>query len=230
MKEKKELMPFEIGLETTKKRLEKANKAMKNVEKYLLEKDIEKVFNSAFNFANEAEKLTLLARILPAYTGHPNAAKLIENQMLENAQIKIGFTKEGWFCAMIPTLLPKKSKGSSDFIRDMLYPAMARFFKGKSPVRYTDCVLVFRHVYERSRLERQYRDHDNIETNIVADILALYVLHDDNPLNCSHYYFSAAGDKNETQIFVIPKDEFIDFIYAEKTYERKEVLLYERCP
>ena len=66
MKEKKELMPFEIGLETTKKRLEKANKAMKNVEKYLAERDIEKVFNSAFDFANESEKLTILARILPA--------------------------------------------------------------------------------------------------------------------------------------------------------------------
>ena len=38
-------------------------------------------FGSAFAFSAEVEKLALLARVLPAYTGHPKAAELTE-QML----------------------------------------------------------------------------------------------------------------------------------------------------
>ena len=98
--------------------------------------------------------------------------------------------------AVIPTLLPKKQKGSVDYIRDYLYLAMGEFFRGKQPVRYTDCVLIFRHIYRHDRPERRYRDHDNIEVNAVTDVIALYVLFDDSPLHCSHYYCSAPGNDN----------------------------------
>ena len=79
--------------------------------------------------------------------------------------VEIGFTVEGWFSLRLPMLLPKKAEGSADYIRSFLYPAMREFFMEKEPVRFKDCVLIYRHVYDRFRPERQKRDHDNIEIN-----------------------------------------------------------------
>ena len=48
--------------------------------------------------------------------------------------------------------------------------------------------MIFRHVYDRNRPEREYRDHDNIELNTVVDAIAMFFLVDDTPLECRHYY------------------------------------------
>jgi len=169
----------------------------------------------------------LTARQLPAYTGNPQAQKMTDQIIANNIPVRIGFTPEGWFAVIIPALLPKKQKGSADYIRGFLYPAMGEFFRGKQPVRYTDCVLIFRHIYQRDRPERRYRDHDNIEINMVADIIALYVLFDDSPLSCFHYYCSAPGDENKTEIFVVPKNEFAAWKTNVNMQENKTLILYE---
>jgi hypothetical protein len=92
---------------------------------------------------------------------------------------------------------------------------MARFWRGKPPVRYPYNVTVFRHVYRRDRPERQYRDHDNIELNRVLDIVALYVMVDDSPMRCRHYYCGAPGSGHRTEIYVVPRDEFVHWLAIE---------------
>ncbi len=116
-----------------------------------------------------------------------------ESMLKESIPVNIGFTREGWFALFIPALLPKKSKGNANYYREALYLALDRFFAYKARVRYPKCVLVFRHVYDRSRPERQYRDHDNIEINAVADAVAFFTMKDDHPLCCKHYYCRAVG-------------------------------------
>ena len=71
------------------------------------------------------------------------------------------------------------------------------------------------------------RDHDNIETNMVTDIVAMYVLPDDHPAVCSHYYCSAAGEEERTEIYIIPKHDFPMWLVEEKTLPDKGVKLYE---
>ena len=179
---------------------------------------IEGAYCEAFNFADICEKLTLTARQLPAYTGNPQAQKISGHIISDNISVSIGFTPEGWFEAVIPALLPKKNKDSAEYICDFMYPAMQNFFRGKKPVRYTDCIIIFRHIYRQDRPERQYRDHDNIEIKAVIDIIALYVLFDDSPLHCSHYYCSAPGNENRTEIFIVPRSEFGIWLANSKTY------------
>ena len=174
-----------------------------------------------------AEKTVLLTRVLPAYTGAVNAIPKV-NEIISNIiPVEVGFTSEGWFSIRIPALLPKKDSGSPDYIRSYLYPAMRRFFDGKPPIRFKDCVMVYRHVYDRSRPERRMRDHDNIETNMVTDIIALYVLPDDNPTVCSHYYCSAAGCEDRTEVYVVPKYDFPTWMLEEKTFPDKGVNLFD---
>lgn len=195
--------------------------------------NMENSYERALKLEEASEKSVLLTRVLPAYTGRPVASMEVNNLIALCIPVEIGFTVEGWFSIRMPTLLPKKASGSADYIRSFLYPAMREFFDGKPPIRYKDCVLVFRHVYDRTRPERQMRDHDNIEVNMVSDIVAMYVLPDDNPSVCSHYYCSAAANEDRTEIYVVPKHDFPMWFVGEKAMPDKGVMLYENilsCP
>lgn len=189
--------------------------------------NIGSTYGMTFTFETVLEKTVLLARVLPAYTGHPNAAMLTEQLLEKSIPVEMGFTAQDWFCLRISALLPKKEGGSAAYVRDFLYPAMRRFFAGKPLVSYPDCVLIFRHVYDQTRPERAWRDHDNIEVNIVADVIALYLLLDDAPRRCAHYYCSAAGPRERTEVYVIPCEDLGTWIHAEKNDGLKEARLYE---
>jgi hypothetical protein len=98
------------------------------------------------------------------------------------------------------------------------------------PVRYPYNVTIFRHVYDRERPERENRDHDNCETKAVLDIVALYVMYDDSPTRCKLYYSSAPGDVERTEVYVVPQDEFIDWLELENSIPNEGVKLYENKP
>lgn len=127
-------------------------------------------------------------------------------------------------------LLPKKTIGSKEYVRSLLYPAMSRFFYGKEPVYYPDCVIIFRHVYDRTRPERGYRDHDNLEVKTVTDIVALYVMKDDAALRCRHYYCSTAGDSDRTEIYVLHQSELPEWLETEKSFPDSGVELLKNYP
>ncbi len=172
-------------------------------------------YEQAMRLEETAERLVLLTRVLPAYTGSDVARLDVNNTMKLCIPVDMGFTAEGWFRLCIPALLPKKGSGSADYIRSFLYPAMQEYFQGKEPVRFTDCVLVYRHVYDRDRPERRMRDHDNIETNMVSDIVVMYVMPDDSPLVCSHYECSVMGEDDRTEVYVIPRTDFPQWLLQE---------------
>lgn len=197
------------------------------MEYYIDEEDRESYFQQALLIEECAEQLTLAARTLPSYIGHPDAEGQVEAILKQEIPVEIGYTKEGWFSVRIPMLLPKKSKGSTDYIRSFLYPAMRDFFVEKPPVRYREAVLIYRHVYDRRRPERQMRDHDNIEINMVSDIVAMYVMLDDGPAVCAHYYCSAAAEQERTEVYVVPKGDFPTWLSGEAAMPDGGVELYE---
>ncbi len=200
---------------------------MAYVRRFYQDADLQAAYEAALRLEEISEKLVLFTRRLPAYTGSPVAEAAVENCMAESIPVEIGFTAEGWFALRIPALLPKKASGSADYVRSFLYPAMRRFFQAQPPVRYRDCVLVYRHVYGRDRPERRYRDHDNIEVNMVSDIVALYVMPDDSPKVCSHYYCSVSGADDRTEVYVVPKEDFPLWLVTERAASDKGVKLYE---
>lgn len=182
----------------------------------------------AQNLEETAERMVILTRTLPAYSGVPDAKIETERRMEGCIPVQIGFTAEGWFGLHIPALLPKKAGGSADYIRSFLYPAMRRFFEKRPPVRCGQCILVYRHVYDRERPDRRMRDHDNIEVNMVSDIVAMYAMPDDSPAVCSHYYCSAEGAGERTEVYVVPKWDFPIWLVKETGMPDKGVKLYEK--
>jgi hypothetical protein len=171
----------------------------------------------------------LLTRALPAHTGHPRSKELTRNAIAEAIPIEIGFTDQGWFCLRMPILLPRKEKSSRNYIRGFLYPELEQFAEGRR-IRYRNCVLIFRHVYDRNRPEREYRDHDNIELNTVVDAIAMFFLVDDTPLECRHYYCSAAGSTERTEVYIVPRNEFEDWLAQENSILDIGLFLYKDPP
>jgi len=221
---------FERTLIQAERKMGKLKAALEIIRAHIYNGNVEGAYMAAFDFADQAERLTLLARVLPAYTGHPKAQKMMEGAILGVFPVEIGFTAEGWFCLRIPSLLPKKNHGSPAYLTEPLYPAMVKFWRGKQPVRYPYNVLIFRHVYNRERPERQYRDHDNTELSMVTDIMALYVMIDDSPLRCRHYYCSAPGREDRTEVYVVPQIEFTRWLAQEDLIPDEGVRLYENLP
>lgn len=214
--------------------LDKAELAKRNLEAqfaytrhFYQDSNLQSAYDAALQLEAISEKLVLLTRRLPAYTGNPMAEAAVERCVAESIPVEIGFTAEGWFALRIPALLPKKASGSADYVRSFLYPAMRKFFQTQPPVRYRDCVLIYRHVYSRDRPERRKRDHDNIEINMVSDIVALYVMPDDGPEICAHYYCSVSGSDDRTEVYVIPKKDFPLWLTVERAMPDKGVELYE---
>ncbi len=155
------------------------------------------------------EKLALLCRALPLDVGSQIIREQAEQIPVDAMDIMIGYTPEGWFRLEIPALLPKKSKsGNVNYIRAPLLRALSTFFSANPRGDFCKSVIAYRHIYDRATPERRWRDHDNIEVNFVSDAVALFMLPDDSPQWCSHFYCSAAGDVNRTEVYVVPQTDF----------------------
>ena len=100
----------------------------------------------------------------------------------------------------------------------------------EAPVRISPCVLVFRHALcpgpprPGSSGPRQHRDQH------AADCVALYVMEDDGPTACSQYECSAKGDRERTEIYVVPQTEFPQWLLSEKSMPEEGVELLRNRP
>ena len=173
------------------------------------------------------EKACLKMRKFPSYLGNLNAMKEVQEIIDEVMNVEIGYTEQGWFCVRMPFLLPKKESGSSEYVKNMLYSPLSKFFKNKVRDVPKQAVLVYRHVYEESHPEKQMRDHDNIEINQVSDCIVLWAMEDDSPKYCEHFYMSARGDKSRTEVYVIPREEFSEFVKIRDNMPKEGVKLYD---
>ncbi len=186
---------------------------------------MQKVNEISLELERQTETLALLGRALPLEIDDPETRMHAEQIPAETMDIRIGYTPEDWFRLEIPALLPKKSKsGNVNYIRAPLLKALSAYFREYPHERFGTSVIAYRHVYDRRTPERRRRDHDNIEVNFVTDAVALFTLPDDSPAWCSHYYCSAAGDANRTQIFVIPQTDFERWL---KRYATDDNILME---
>ena len=194
--------------------------------------DIE-AFQYSFAIHGRICKLFKIGNYLPAFTGDPEADKMVEEVIREEIPIDIGFTEQGWFLMRMPLLLPKKEKGKGDIkhLRAILGASFRKAFHGAPlPVRFSNCTIIYRHVYDQLRPERVWRDHDNIEINFVTDMVAMYVMTDDAPYLCEHHYCSAAGSSERTEVYVIPQDDMCQWLQLRNSIPDEGVKITEIRP
>lgn len=130
---------------------------------------VEAAYYKSLQVHESAEELALITRNLPVLTGRFEAETDVKKTIKKTVPIEIGYTKEGWFSVRLFSLLPRKEHGGVNYLRSSLYPAMKEFFHKKPPVRYNDCIVIYRHVYAKDMPRRKKRDYDNIEINQLMD-------------------------------------------------------------
>lgn len=146
-------------------------------------------------------------------SGRPNATLAFDNVICNAVPVDICFTEEGWFRLKMSSLPPKEMASNANYIRDVLYAQLGAYFRKENcRVRFHNCVIIFNHIYRYDVPEKQCRDHDNIERNMVVDAVALFVMEDDGARRCQHYYYSSPGDENATEVVVVPENQFLDFL------------------
>lgn len=152
-----------------------------------------------------------------------NYSEIIEENIIKESDIIIKFIENNWLYMKIPFLLPKKEKGSASYIRATVQTAFKNYIKHNGNINKTtkESIIIFQHIYDKALPQTAFRDHDNIELNVVVDSIALYVLTDDSPMLLKHYYTTNVGDSSYTNIFVIPVD---DFTYWLSSYENNLLL------
>ena len=208
---------FRLQLDSTIRETEKLLNMLRTIGE---SRDLEDALKLSVTAAKISEGVALKTRALPAHTHHPQAERMVQEAISESVPVDIRLTKEGWFYLRMPILLPRKEKSPRTYLRGFLYPALAAFARERPPIRFRDCVMIFRHIYDRSRPEREYRDHDNIELNTVVDAVAMFFLVDDTPFECRHYYCSVVGDEESTEVFIVPRNEFSVWLTQEKNIRK----------
>lgn len=198
---------------TARRMLKQLEISLSKMEGLIQKEDRDGLIAETFNYEKIAERMCNNARLLPVATGKPKALNDINNSIIEENKVEVGYTEEGWFKISIPSLLPKKEKGDPSWIRATLNAGMKQYFsENEKRVIEEDSVIIFRHCYSKERTYRDFRDHDNIELNAIVDMVALYVLVDDSPMRLKHFYCSCMEENDKTEVFVVPVKDFTGWL------------------
>lgn len=171
----------------------------------------------ALKLINLSEKICLAIRNIPHHIdcdcndGHEKIEPI--NEQIANAwDIKISYTKQGWLHIKLPVMLPKIKQHNVQVIALPLQISLKHFFENKNVDKKIPSAICYCHVYSKKALPSQYLDHDNIETKAITDIITDFTLYDDGPQFLNHYHCSAIGKHSHTEIFLVPQNEFVQWI------------------
>lgn len=164
------------------------------------------------------EKYVNSIRNLPHETFLSNA----QHELVKNYEtiygLKLNKMPAGYHLT-IPLLLPKKEKESATYIRTILQSFMQEIIGTGNIIEPLNepITLIFVHEYDRNKKVTEWRDHSNIEINVVEDVLNMYLFKDDTGYYCRHMYLSQAAECNATQIYVLKNkyvQQFLKNFYA----------------
>ncbi len=117
----------------------------------------------------------------------------------------------------LPCLLPKrKQRAHSEFLSDSLFFTLSDFALSNRLPRFEHCVVCFSQIYGKSRNPRWVRDCDNLEWKQLLDVIATFVMVDDNGLLCDAYNTAEIGETCYSRITVMHKDRFTEWLEERK--------------
>lgn len=159
-------------------------------------------------YVTEAENMALEAReFVPLQ--YKRAAD--EYRMMGSDLNDISVEKEGEVLTIIiPRLLPHRTKQSAStkaYFYKTFCPALHEALKNMT-VYEEKVVIWYEHMHS---CHDELRDFDNIETKYITDIIAPYVIKDDNPNWCSVYHSGKETNRDAyTKIRIMPEKLFVE--------------------
>ncbi len=109
----------------------------------------------------------------------------------------------------LPGLMPKRTKRiNTTFLTDPLYASLESYTRQHCLPHFTQCVVCFSHVFDKSLSDRRVRDYDNLECKQLLDTVAGFLMTDDSGLFCDAYHTTEFGERDCTILAVMEKSRF----------------------
>ena len=129
--------------------------------------------------------------------------------------------EEGVLSLTLPRQLPKRRWKNTEFLTQPVMAALADLSERVELPRYQKAVVCFVHVVEHSAAMASIRDHDNIETKQILDVINACVLTDDNGILCEIHQRTERGDTAHTEVYVMAAETFPAWIMTRKSSESR---------
>lgn len=200
----------------------KINTLLSQIKLLLEEKSYSEVYDLCDKVAILSQSNTQRVRRLPIDFGAKDGISQIKRTIVEKANIQFEYLNYDVLHIILPDLLPIRPRYDSgkkilkqtvnyDYLRSTYLEAFSQEFKnGKYRIKDgRRAVIAFINYYEEDSL---IKDHDNLDVKIITDILAEFVLFDDDPLSLSHYMDFDYADFMHTEVYLVPEDVFPNFL------------------
>lgn len=113
----------------------------------------------------------------------------------------------------LPGLMPKRTKRiNTTFLTDPLHASLDTYTREHTLPHFTDCVVCFSHIFDRSLSTRRIRDYDNLECKQLLDTVASFLMTDDSGLFCDAYHTTELGSKDCTILTIMEKSAFPEWL------------------
>ena len=186
--------------------------------------DPDELGKSLLSMVSLAESIISKIRTIPMQFGFPYK-KHVDDIVREYADVKLEYMDDNILHIIMPALLPKfKTVGNevnTTLFRNTYQMAFEKFFVNRRYNPYNEpVVVIFYHHYRRGVLPR---DHDNMETKAILDVIATFTLPSDNPHWVETYSLSGdAEEESYTEIFVVPESHFTELYFKLKKEQNKK--------
>lgn len=209
-------------LKFCEKLIREMNEAVPNIEREIRVGNANVAFVWASDLLKDGEKLCRVTREIPLKIGDTfvngkNKYDQTEELILSKWDIKIEYTEQGWLRVRLPIVAPKIKAYTANSLCEPLRLAVDDFFSSNGKVEHRQMVICYRFIYGKDIPIRVYHDHDNKEIKNITDIITNLFIPDDCPKYLNHYYCSANSDESSTEVYLVPREEFSQWLEYETT-------------
>lgn len=121
----------------------------------------------------------------------------------------------------LPRLLYQRDKWrNTEFLLEPFTAAMTKFAEENAMPRYECCAVCFTHVYQEGTAMCMVRDPDSMELKRYLDVIASFLLLDDNGLLCDLHSTAELGDGNYTRVTVMERRRFPGWLNERLPYSK----------
>ncbi len=209
---------FSSILPNIDKKYRRVGRKLEKMKEFEEKREFEDLCQYSKELIRECENLTQQVRMIPIEYGSNDAIKQIKDHLLDSNEkdrrVKISMPKEDVILIKLNELLPRRQQNGKifenlDYLRCIYLESFKKFFSDKHIIYRERVVILFKNFFPE---ESSMIDDDNFDTKIITDMIAEYVLIDDNPKRCMKIFDYGISNDKHTEIIIFPLSRWHEFI------------------
>lgn len=202
---------------------ESLDKSIKKIIDCIERDDMEMARNATKSAIYKGQKLEQTLRSFPKIFGLPKAKAEIRRDLIEDGNVSFSIEDGNILKIVLPELFPLRFRGGTkteqyDNIRSRYVSSFDAYFAHNPFKRYKErVVVVYKSVY---RSKNDIMDYDNFDLKQLTDCISTYCLIDDNPSRIVAVSDYEIGDKEHSEVILIPVSKFKD--YSDDIFRQKD--------